>query len=82
MFWFATEQKDEKISVMWAILIVAIYPLVLFKDIDKLWITSFLACVSVAYIFGFLIVLLILSKIGKVDLPIPPPAVAFNTNPL
>lgn len=80
MFFFH-EGRLYKILTMWGILLGMMMPLALFKDINKLAATSFLAIVCVLYIFGFLIVACALVKTGTIELEETYDApVAINTN--
>ncbi|CAL6004034.1 Amino_acid transporter [Hexamita inflata] len=73
-------QEWAKMLVMWLVLLFLMMTLSLFKDINKLWITSFLAVVCVSYIFVFLIVVSILAHVTDIDLGFTrKPAVAFGT---
>lgn len=81
MFFFSADQELYKILTMWGILFGMMMPLALFKDINKLAATSFLAIICIMYIFTFLIVTCALIKTGVIEVELEVPnAVAVNTN--
>ncbi|CAL6054019.1 Amino_acid transporter [Hexamita inflata] len=70
-----------KVGVMWAVLLFTMFPLSLVKDINGLWITSFLAIICVTYIFLFLVITAILSSAHVIDLGIErPDPIMFPTS--
>ncbi|CAL5978838.1 Amino_acid transporter [Hexamita inflata] len=73
------KQDWAKMLVMWLVLLFMMMTLSLFKDINKLWITSFLAVVCVSYIFVFLVVISILVRVTDLDLGFDlKPPIAFG----